>query len=67
MKKYGRTYHLPQSPGVTSDDKVLRDLSVLAAAEEVIFTEKMDGENTTIYNDGCHARSPDSGYHPSRD
>lgn len=27
----------------------------------------MDGENTTIHKGGCHARSPDSGYHPSRD
>ncbi|WP_230981764.1 RNA ligase family protein [Ruegeria pomeroyi] len=50
-----------------SDDKILRDLSVLTAATEVVFTEKMDGENTTIYQGGCHARSPDSGYHASRD
>jgi hypothetical protein len=27
----------------------------------------MDGENTTIHHGGCHARSPDSGYHASRD
>lgn len=67
MRKYGRTYHLPTSPGVMSDDKILRDLSVLTAATEVVFTEKMDGENTTIYQGGCHARSPDSGYHASRD
>ncbi|KZK89026.1 RNA ligase [Pseudovibrio sp. Ad5] len=67
MKKYGRTYHLPSSPGVMSDDKILRDLAVLESAAEVVFTEKMDGENTTILQSGCHARSPDSGYHPSRD
>jgi len=67
MKKYGRTYHLPASPGVMSDDKVLRNLSVLNSADEVVFTEKMDGENTTIHQAGCHARSPDSGYHASRD
>lgn len=67
MKKYGRTYHLPTSPGVMSDDKILRDLSTLSSADEVVFTEKMDGENTTIYQGGCHARSPDSGYHASRD
>lgn len=67
MKKYGRTYHLPNSPGVVSDDKVLWGLSILTAADEVVFTEKMDGENTTIHATGCHARSPDSGYHPSRD
>ncbi len=67
MKKYGRTFHLPVSPGVMSDDKVMRDLSALSAADESVFTEKMDGENTTIHSGGCHARSPDSGYHASRD
>lgn len=67
MKKYSRTYHLPISPGATSDDKVLRDPSVLSSAEDVVFTEKMDGENTTIHPGGCYARSPDSGNHESRD
>ena len=67
MKKYGRTFHLPTSPGVGNDDKVIQDLTQLYAADEVVFTEKMDGENTTVFNGGCHARSPDSGYHVSRD
>ncbi len=67
LKKYGRTYHLPISPGATSDDKIITDLSDLKAAKEVVVTEKMDGENTTIFAQGCHPRSPDSGYHPSRD
>jgi len=67
MKKYGRTFHLPVSPGVGSDDKIIYDLSHLQGANEVVFTEKMDGENTTIFAGGCHARSPDSGYHASRD
>lgn len=31
------------------------------------MTEKMDGENTTIFAGGCHPRSPDARYHPSRD
>lgn len=31
------------------------------------MTEKMDGENTTLYNDHSHARSIDSRHHPSRD
>jgi len=35
--------------------------------EDLIVTVKMDGENTTIHAGGCHARSPDSRYHPSRD
>lgn len=66
MKKYGRTYHLPMSPGATSDDKVLRSHDGLMVADLVI-TEKMDGENTTLHATGCHARRPDSRYHPSRD
>ncbi|WHO80787.1 RNA ligase family protein [Rhizobium leguminosarum] len=66
MKKYGRTYHLPISPGATSDDKVMAMLDGLMIGDLVI-TEKMDGENTTIYRGGSHARSPDSRYHSSRD
>jgi len=34
---------------------------------DLVVTEKMDGENTTIHAGGCHARSPDGGYHSSRD
>lgn len=57
--KYPRTYHLPFSEGYTSDDKVLKDDSHLIG-KEVVITEKMDGENTSIYNNGFHARSMDS-------
>ena len=67
MKKYGRTFHLPTSPGVGSDDKIIQNLAYLQGADEVVFTEKMDAENTTVFAGGCHARSPDSGYHASRD
>jgi len=66
-KKYGRTFHLPSSPGTTNDDKIMSDLSALLDAPEVIATEKMDGENTTVFAGGCHPRSPDARYHPSRD
>lgn len=66
MKKYGRTYHVPISPGATSDDKVMIGLDGLLVGDLVV-TEKMDGENTTIHQGGSHARSPDSRYHPSRD
>jgi hypothetical protein len=34
--------------------------------DDLLVTEKMDGENTTIHCSGTHARSPDSRYHPSR-
>lgn len=63
--KYPRTFHLPFSQGVQSDDKIQNDLSVLKN-NEIIVTMKMDGENTTIGRDYTHARSLNSGYHPSR-
>lgn len=66
MKKYGRTFHLPISPGATSDDKIMPSLNGLMV-DDLVVTEKMDGENTTIHRAGSHARSPDSRYHPSRD
>lgn len=64
--KYPRTMHAPFSPGVQSDDKVIRTTDQFNG-RRVILTEKMDGENTTMYRDGIHARSIDSAHHPSRD
>lgn len=64
--KYPRTPHLPWSPGFTSDD--LRSRSVAHfEGKEVVVTEKMDGENTSLYSDGCHARSINSNKHSSRE
>ncbi|MGW5397962.1 RNA ligase family protein [Streptomyces sp. NPDC003952] len=65
---YPRTPHLPWSPGATSDDVRTTGPGMLAgfARREVVVTEKLDGENTTLYADGLHARSLDSGHHPSR-
>ncbi|WP_330261891.1 RNA ligase family protein [Streptomyces sp. NBC_00539] len=62
---YPRTAHLPWSPGATPDD-VRMSGPIALAGREVVVTEKLDGENTTLYRDGLHARSPDSGHHPSR-
>ncbi|MFD7624970.1 RNA ligase family protein [Streptomyces sp. NPDC059851] len=62
---YPRTPHLPWSPGTTADDVRTAGLAGLAG-REVVVTEKLDGENTTLYADGLHARSLDSGHHPSR-
>ncbi|QIQ02165.1 RNA ligase family protein [Streptomyces liangshanensis] len=62
---YPRTPHLPWSPGATPDDVRVADLSGLRG-REVVVTEKLDGENTTLYADGMHARSLDSAHHPSR-
>ena len=63
--KYPRTLHLPWSPGKTADDKTLADVDHFVD-KEVVVTEKRDGENTTIYRDGYHARSVDSRFHASR-
>ncbi|GAA3601939.1 RNA ligase family protein [Kineosporia mesophila] len=63
--KYPRTRHLPGSPGASADDEHLADLTTLTHAE-VVMTEKMDGENTTIGCGYVHARSVDSRPHPSR-
>jgi len=67
LYKYPRTYHLPWSPGTTSDDRILSDLSSFEAMGDVVVTEKLDGENTSLYPATLHARSVDSRHHPSRD
>jgi len=64
--KYPRTFHLPSSPGATSDDKMHKVIP-FTIGDEVVITEKMDGENQTMYNNHVHARSVDSRHHPSRD
>lgn len=63
--KYPRTYHLPWSQ-MGKDDRMLKSDEQFQN-KEVVVTIKMDGENTTMYNDYIHARSLDSGSHPSRD
>ncbi len=64
--KYPRTPHLPWSPGATADDRFCPNLRSFIG-RQVVVTEKMDGENSTLYADGLHARSLDSRHHPSRD
>ncbi|MEC0309061.1 RNA ligase family protein [Paenibacillus lautus] len=63
--KYPKTMHLPWSRGYTDDDKILRNTDHFTG-REVVITEKMDGENTTMYPDFIHARSLDSKDHSSR-
>lgn len=63
--KYGRTMHHPKSPGIHDDDRIISSLDVIKNSEIVIL-EKMDGENMTVYNNYSHARSINSGTHPSR-
>lgn len=67
--KYPRTFHVPWSPGSTADDKMLTtdEVNAIFDGETIVVTEKLDGENTTIYHDGTvHARSLDSPSHETR-
>lgn len=58
--KYPRTYHIPWSPGATSDDKKLDVQWFYAngwAGSEIVITEKMDGENTCFTRNDVFSRS----------
>ncbi len=63
--KYPKTKHCPWSPGTQSDDRILESMNHFHG-KEVVVTEKLDGENTSIYKGFFHARSLDSPMHPSR-
>jgi len=63
--KYPRTYHLPWSDGMNEDDRQMPSIEHFIG-QQVVVTEKMDGENTTMYRDHVHARSVDGRSHPSR-
>jgi len=65
LHKYPKTPHLPWSPGISRDDKVLKDTNHFIG-KHVLVTVKMDGENTTMYPNYIHARSIDSRDHLSR-
>lgn len=46
--KCPRTYHLPYSPRATKDDKKLKDgWFDYFKNQEIVITEKLDGENDT--------------------
>jgi hypothetical protein len=61
--KYPRTPHLPSSPGASAND-IFSTANL--EGKEVVVTEKMDGENTTLYSDYYHARSIDGRGHESQ-
>lgn len=63
--KYPSTPHLPWSEQVNADDYVGDCDSLIC--KRVIVTEKMDGENTSLYPDRMHARSLDSQHNATRD
>ncbi len=57
-QKYGRTYHFPFSPGTTSDDRINRDYwQDIQQIEQLVHTEKLDGENNCLSAAGVFARS----------
>lgn len=61
-----RTNHVPWSPGINDDDRVLKDMRAFEEAGRMVVTCKRDGGNTTGYPNGfVHARSPDGNPHPS--
>jgi ATP-dependent RNA circularization protein (DNA/RNA ligase family) len=66
LVKYPKTPHLPWSPGLQNDDRLMPDTECFHG-KWIVVTEKMDGENTTMYNDAIHARSLDGRHHASRD
>lgn len=57
-RKYGRTGHFPFSPGTTSDDRIQHQYwSCLQNMNQLIHTEKLDGENNCLSRYGVFARS----------
>ncbi len=63
--KYPRTYHLPWSNPSEVNDRIWKD-DTNFTGKRVIVTLKMDGENTTFYNDYIHTRSLEWIGHESR-
>jgi len=59
LVKFPRTSHLPWSEGCTSDDKIIPNLDGLMN-QNVVVTEKYDGENCTLGRDQIYARSTSS-------
>src|SRR5579862_5193252 len=55
-EKYPRIFHLPFSPGGTSDDKVMSDVEALLG-RELVLTEKMDGSNVCLESKQVYGRS----------
>lgn len=56
---------MPWSEGASGDDRTLSNVKHFAGLE-IVVTEKLDGENTSMYPNHIHARSLDSKHHPSR-
>lgn len=64
-KKYPKTFHFDFSHSLMNDDRRLEYLDSFEG-KTVVVTEKLDGENATIYNDYYHPRSVIDDGHASR-
>ena len=58
-QKYSRTLHAPISLGTTSDDRFIPSgyLKAFADMDDVVITEKLDGQNNCFNKYGVFARS----------
>jgi len=63
--KYPRTFHFDFSDSLQNDDRKLESIDSFIG-KRVILTEKLDGENATIYCDYYHPRSVIDDGHESR-
>lgn len=68
--KFPKIFHLPFSEGVDErTDKVFtpEELQASFVGEDIVVTEKMDGENISMYQDSLHGRSLNSPHQRYRD
>lgn len=63
--KFPRTFLLPWVENPSDGDRTLASVLHLEG-HRVVVTEKMDGENITLYRDYYHSRSIEHSHHPSR-
>lgn len=63
--RYPRTYALPWSETIGEGDRQMRSTDAFVG-ERVVATEKMDGENISLYRDFLHSRSVRESHHPTR-
>lgn len=54
--KYPRTFHMPFSPGASSDDKIIDSMDSFVG-RDVVITEKMDGSNSCMDTKNVFART----------
>ncbi len=64
--KYPRTYLLPWSESTNEGERDLASIEPFMG-RRVVLTEKMDGENVTLYRDFMHTRSVETHRHASRE